>query len=279
MEPGIVLIICRSAIFGAGLLLWGASAFRRRLLPDSGRMRFESWAVAVLAVAVAVLLPVQVAGLAGGWGDALDLEMVWAVISSTTNGKAWALQAAATCVVVLAFIANRTGVVLAAGVLVFVAQSMTGHAASSEGWAGLLRQANDTLHLMAAGAWLGALPYVLRLLPRLHQPETKAVLIRYSGEGHFWVAVVLVTGLIGTLWIFEGVPTDLSVRYQLLWWLKVVVSLAMVGFAIRNRYFLVPRLGEGQAALSALAKATRGEIALGLIAVALVAWFGTLEPR
>lgn len=279
MGPGGVLIICRSAIFAAALLLWGASAFRWRLLPDAGRMGFESWAVAVLAVAVAVLLPVQVAGLAGGWGDALDPEMVWAVISSTTNGKAWALQAAATCVVVLAFIANRTGVILAAVTLVFVAQSMTGHAASSEGWVGLLRQANDTLHLVAAGAWLGALPYVLRLLPRLHQPETRAVLIRYSGEGHFWVALVLVTGLIATLWIFEGVPTDVSVRYQLLWWFKVSVSLAIVGLAIRNRYFLVPRLGEGPMALSALAKATRGEIALGFIAVALVAWFGTLEPR
>lgn len=156
---------------------------------------------------------------------------------------------------------------------------MTGHAAASDGVAGLLCQANDGLHLIVAGAWLGALPYVLTLLPRLGEPETKAILIRYSGEGHLWVSIVLVTGLIATLWIFGGLPLDWSVRYQLLWTLKVAITIAMIGLAIRNRCYLVPRLGEGPEALTAIARATRAEIALGLAAVALVAWFGTLEPR
>lgn len=103
--------------------------------------------------------------------------------------------------------------------------------------------------------------------------------MRYSGEGHVWVAAVLVTGLTATLWIFDGIPLDWSVRYQSLWALKVFVTLLMVGLAIRNRYFLVPRLGAGPETLRAIAKATKAEVGLGLVAVTLVAWFGTLEPR
>ncbi|MFC3643592.1 CopD family protein [Aquibium oceanicum] len=133
--------------------------------------------------------------------------------------------------------------------------------------------------MMAAGAWLGALPFVIGLLSRLERLETRAVLMRYSGEGHVWVAAVLVTGLTATLWIFDGIPLDWSVRYQSLWALKVFVTLLMVGLAIRNRYFLVPRLGAGPETLRAIAKATKAEVGLGLVAVTLVAWFGTLEPR
>lgn len=245
LDPQSALILCRSAIFGSSLMIWGASVFRWRLLPGASRMRFEPWMVVTLIIAVGLLLPVQVARIAGDWEDAGDPDLVWDVVMFTSPGNAWALQAVAAMSVVLSFILGWTRAALVSAFFVFVGQSMSGHAAASEGVAGLLRQTNDVAHMMAAGAWLGALPFVIGLLSRLERLETRAVLMRYSGEGHVWVAAVLVTGLTATLWIFDGIPLDWSVRYQSLWALKVFVTLLMVGLAIRNRYFLVPRLGAG----------------------------------
>ena len=278
-DPVIVLILCRGAIFGAALMIWGASLFRWRLQPPAERMRFEGWMILCLVVAVFILLPAQAARVSDGWGDIFEPGLLRDVIVFTTPGRSWALQAAAITVAAFAFVMQWTRATVLSIVIVFIAQSMTGHAAASEGVFGYVRQANDVLHQIAAGAWLGALPYVLRLLPDVEKLDAKMILIRYSGEGHFWVSLLLVTGLIATLWIFEGIPLDWSIRYQLLWALKVFVTMAMVGLAVCNRYFLVPRLRDRPDALSALARATRLEIALGLLAVALVAWFGTLEQR
>lgn len=278
-DPDFALVLCRSLIFTKGLMIWGATAFRWRLQPGAEQMGFEGWLVIAMVVATAVLLPIQVARIAGGWSEVGDPTLIRDVIAFTSPGQAWALQALAAIATAFAFAMRWTRTVVAATTLVFVAQSMSGHAAASEGGIGLLRQANDVLHMVAAGAWLGALPYVLRLLVHLERAETRAVLIRYSGEGHFWVALVLLTGMTSTLWIFETIPLDWSVRYQFLWAIKVCATVAMVGLALRNRYVLVPRLRTKQNALGALARATKGEILLGLLAVTLVGWFGTLEPK
>lgn len=278
-NPDVLLVFCRSVIFGAVLMLWGATAFRWRLFPKSPRLRFEACATITLVAGIVVLLPVQVARITGDWTNAFDTAAIQDVIGFTRAGTAWALQAIAALGLVGAFALSNEGATLVFASVILIAQSMTGHAAASDGLCGLLRQANDALHLMAAGAWLGALPYVLMLLPRLGTPETNGVLVRYSGEGHFWVSIVLVTGLIATFSIFGGLPLDWSVRYQLLLSVKVVITIIMIGLAIRNRYWLVPRLAEGRQPLKAIARATWAEIALGLAAVALVAWFGTLDPR
>lgn len=278
-DPELALILCRTAIFGSSLMIWGASVFRWRLLPGANRMPFENWSVIVLVVAVVVLLPVQTARIAGEWSDVGNPELARDVITLTTPGRAWTLQAAAAILVAFSFVMRWVRVTLFSALLVFIGQSMTGHAAASEGVAGLLRQANDVIHMMAAGSWLGALPFVVGLLTSLDRRETRAVLIRYSGEGHVWVSIVLFTGLIATLWIFDKIPLDWSVRYQFLWALKVFVTLVMAGLAIRNRYVLVPRLRDDPTSLTAIARATKTEVALGFAAVALVAWFGVLEPR
>lgn len=52
----------------------------------------------------------------------------------------------------------------------------------------------------------------------------------------------------------------------------------MVALALANRYLLVPRLGQGPQALQLLRQATAVEIALGVVAVALVAAFSGLDP-
>jgi len=80
---------------------------------------------------------------------------------------------------------------------------------------------------------------------------------------------VLITG---------GLPLDWSVPYQRLLALKIGLVVIMVLMAVFNRYGLVPRIGRSRAAGNALAAGTIAEIVVAIGVVALVAWFGTLEP-
>ena len=72
LDPQSALVLCRGAIFMSSIMIWGASVFRWRLLSGAARMRFETWMVVILVTTVGLLLPVQVARIAGAWEDAGD---------------------------------------------------------------------------------------------------------------------------------------------------------------------------------------------------------------
>src|ERR1019366_3967632 len=135
------------------------------------------------------------------------------------------------------------------------------------------------VHLLAAGAWLGGLlPLVLCL--RRHEGETRlraeagATLRRFSGLGHFAVALVVLTGAVNTALTLGVWPVDLSSPYQALLAAKIAIVAAMIGIALFNRYYLTPRIKkEPGAALRALTIASLAEVALGLGAPALVSAF------
>lgn len=279
LTPDTVLVICRNVIYMALLFLWGGALFRQRLSPGASRKIHEPILLIAFATAVAVLLPVQVARAAQDWSQAFDSDLVAAVISRTTPGRSWTVQAVGALLLIAAYFRRSDLGIVCAGVIIMAGLSLTGHAAASDGVVGLLRQANNVLHLAASAAWIGALPYVMALLPRLSEPSARDVLIRYSGEGHFWVALVLSTGIAATFWIFGGLPTSPSVPYQALWWIKTTSVAAMVLLALHNRYVSVPRLRNQPTALASIRSNTIAEIGLGSAAIALVALFGTLQPR
>ncbi len=279
LAPDVAAVAGRCAVFAATLVLWGAALFRHRLSPRAPRLRHEGWLVGLLLLGLLLSWPAAIARIAGGWASALDPGVVATVVEATTPGRALAVQSVCALLVALAFALRSDRGLLLSGLGIMIGSSLTGHAAASEGALGYLRQGNNVLHWVAAGAWLGALPYVLPLMARLAEAEARTTLIRYSGEGHAFVALVLVTGTVATLFVFGGIPTDWSVPYRMLWAGKVAAVLAMVALAVRNRYWLVPRLADDPGSLAALRRATLAEIALGLLAVALVACFGTLDPR
>ena len=224
--PEAVVTLCRAAIFAALLMLWGAALFRTRLSPEASRRHEASWLMALIT-ATTMLLPAQTALLAGYWREALRLESIWIIIDATSPGRSWLVLATLATFMTVAWCHRNDNGIMVAGLGIMAGLSMTGHAAASDGMPGLLRQANDILHMASAAAWLGALPHVLGLLPRLHEPGARETLMRYSGEGHFWVSMVMLTGLISTLWIFGGIPLDASGRYTQLWWLKVLLVMGM----------------------------------------------------
>ena len=287
-----ILAFCRLSQDAAALVLWGASAYLAWLVPKDTAAevvarigRWGSAAIVVTIVATVAKLPAEVASIGDGWHDGIDPAMVVSVLGETSVGQAWAAQAVAASLLALVQAApprmRVTATALGSG-LVLTCLSLDGHAVMHEGLLGVVHRANDVLHVLAAGAWFGALLPVLVILKLLGRSEWRAnaglALRSFSRAGHVAVALVLVSGVANTALVLGRWPTDLSSPYQALLDAKVVSVAAMVGLALVNRYVFVPRLGHGPETAIALRRATLAEVPLGLAAIALVAVFGMLDP-
>ena len=273
----------------AALLLWGASAYLAWLVPqrlartvEARLRRAGGAAVAVAALATAAELPAEAASIGDGWRDAFDPVVVWAVLTGTSGGRAWAVGAVAAGLLVLGCLAPprpRLAAVAGASALMLLGLGFTGHAAMHDGWLGAVHRAVSALHVLSSGAWLGALVPMLLVLPRLGRAEDRAgaglALARFSRAGHVAVALALLTGAADTALVLGRWPTHLRSPYEALLDAKVLAVAAMTALAVVNRYAFVPR---GAAASPALWRATLAEVPLGLAAVALVAVFGLLDP-
>ena len=106
----------------------------------------------------------------------------------------------------------------------------------------------DSLHLLAAGAWLGGLVGLLDLivtsLYRKNASNRQAceAALRFSMMGYIAVAILVASGLINS-WFLVGSFTNLvSTTCGRLLLLKLTLFAAMVGFAGVNRFVVVPSL-------------------------------------
>lgn len=275
------------------MLIWGSFGYLLTCVPD-GLARHTARRLdrlAVIAVAATVVtsicvLPIQTAMIGSRWQDVVDPEMLWAVVSATTVGEAWLADFAASLLLVGALFIRPPQRDLAFTVssgLVLSCLVMTGHAMMHEGWVGYSQQANDLVHVLASGAWIGAL-VPLTLILREFSAEKfthhcDVALKRFSIVGRAAVILIFVTGVINTLLIVGRWPTDWTSPYQVLLCLKIGVVLVMVGLASRNHFILSPRMKWDRCGgATAIRRAAIGEIALGATAVLLVAIFGTLDP-
>jgi putative copper resistance protein D len=290
--PDAALVLCRFLLDGAALFLWGAGAYLCTLVPED--LRRETWtrlgtlrriAVVCAAATTVATLPLRAAIIGNGWQDGLDADMLFAVLLGTTVGTAWLCQATATILLLGAgLLADRFRVAAtaSASALFLASLTVTGHAAMNGGWLGIAHRANDIIHLLAGGAWVGALLPVLLILPLLNDPrkgpQARTALIRFSTAGHVAVALVILSGVANMLLILGGLPTDWTFIYQRLLAIKIGLVAAMTAIAVVNRYVFVPRMSRGAGSPRALACGTVAEIVLALAVVGLVACFGMLEP-
>ena len=285
-----LLWLCRWLTDGAAMWLWGSSLFVLALLPAALRQDFWQqqaiWnrrAASALLLATLSALPLHSAILGDGWSDSWQAASLLAVVRDTGIGHAWCWQllAALALWLVTASAGSRHSLPVTAGLSAALLASLTlsGHAAMQQGWPGLLHQGNDWLHLLSCAAWLGALPLVLQLLrqpaPAL-LPALPGILRRFSATGHAVVFLVFATGLINLYLINGSLLPDTLSGYSTLLGLKLLLVAGMTVLALYNRYHLVPRMPQG---LPCLKRAICLQIALCLLALALLAVLGTLDPQ
>jgi copper resistance protein D len=286
------LIVVRFVHFASVMALFGASVFLALLAPTSlrralaPRFHVAGVAAALIAAAMAVLWLMLEGGEMGGeWGDATDPAVISSVLYETAFGFVWQARLALALAVVGVALWRTSppmaGVVLNGAFLASL--GLVGHAAMREGASGLFERANQALHLLAGGFWLGALAPLFLSLAYLDNPalrvDAAAALRRFSGLGHVAVALVLATGVTNVFLILGKWPLDFSSPYQASLAMKIACVAAMTLLALYNRYGLVPRLGAAsKEALRALRRNTLLELALGGAVLALVSAFATFEP-
>lgn len=274
--------------------LWGSLAFLWALVPASLAepiaRRFNLLQVIAVTVAVATTiaaLPLEAAMIGDGWPDSVAPDTLRAVLLETSVGSAWIAQAVVAMILASTLAVPsrmRTRATALASGLLLATVALTGHAAMHEGGLGVAHRLNDAVHVLAGGAWLGALVPLLPLLRMLEDQtrrhEAQIALRRFSAVGHGAVAVVIMTGVLNTMLVLGRWPmADLSSPYQALLAAKIMLVLGMTALALANRYILVPRMaGDRGDVLHALHRATLIEVALGFAVVGLVSIFGLLEP-
>jgi copper resistance protein D len=167
------LYACRFVQFAAAIAVFGALSFRRYAIADDAdvasgyRAAFDVW-IARLTIAGAVLALVsalafllcQSAAMAASPAAAIDPAALGAVLFGTRFGRVWSGHLLLAILLVSASF-RRTrrwqSVILILSLLLLASLGWIGHAAMEEGAAGIAHGLNQTVHLLAAGLWLGGL--------------------------------------------------------------------------------------------------------------------------
>ncbi len=222
------------------------------------------------------------------------------VLTQTQFGQDWRLRGV-LCVVIAVCLALQgrvwkrawswLGLVASAAFVAALAWAGHGAAAEDVPWDAIHLPA-DLLHLIASGAWLGALPPLALLLlaaRRDDKPEwldvARVATLRFSTLGVTCVATLLVTGLVNTWFLAGSIPALIGTLYGQLLLVKVALFVAMVAIAHVNRNRLAPYLERiaSEASLRARAVARLGrnaliEASLGFFVLAIVGIIGVLPP-
>lgn len=292
MKPEVLLAAVRFVHDATLMTLWGASAYLWALVPPTlaeeiaARLRaFRLTAVVLALLSAIAALPLQTAMIGDGWPDALNSQMLWDVLASTNLGTAWLAQVATGFLLIASqTVASRfslAATAIASG-LGLAGLALSGHAVMDDGWQGIAHPLNDALHVLSAGAWVGALLPLLLILSGVgkapFETEAATALRRFSNAGHVFVTLAILSGIANSFFIV-GWPIGWSSPYRTLLTMKIGVVLVMIAMATANRYWFVPRIGRARApAIHALRVGTAVEIVLALTVILLVSIFGMLDP-
>jgi putative copper resistance protein D len=209
-----------------------------------------------------------------------------AVVRETDFGKSSLIRGSAIVFLLAANLLlpgrRQYRIIALLGGIICASFSWMGHGAATQGPAGWIHLGGDILHSLAAAAWIGAL---MVLAPWLMQSDAAprmlvAALKNFSGFGIVFVATLIVTGLINS-WFLVGVshlPELWRSLYGELLVAKILLFLAMLWLAMRNRNRHVPRLAEQPSSSAGLRQSILVETGLGVIILALVAFIGMLPP-
>jgi putative copper resistance protein D len=299
------LIVVRAVHFAATASTAGGLAFlmlvaqpvctasvQADLLVPHRRLAWIGLAVTLLSGVVWVVL--EIAAMSGlPLDEAVREGVVPVVLTQTQFGLVSCVRFGLAALLAISLaLAGRTArsasVACAAALLGSLA--WTGHAAGAIDAIGHLHLIGDTLHCLAAGAWVGGLiPFALLLASaRRHDDPQWAKIAygaarRFSALGMVSVATLIVTGLLNA-WILVGSLVALVVtEYGRLLQVKLGLFALMLGLAAVNRLHWTPRLVEAPGAsrdqaLRQLTQNSAVEVGLGLAVFVIVGVLGTIHP-
>jgi copper resistance protein D len=160
------------------------------------------------------------------------------------------------------------------------------------GWAGRTDMAVQTMHILAASAWLGSLPALGHVLFEARGNQTGAwhavardVLPRYSRAGYAAVGLIFLTGSFNSWTLVANIHDLVGSTYGRILLAKIGLIGLMVALALVNRFGLAPVVTkrgstalEIRMSLSTLRRTVAFEQLLGLMVLGAVSVLGTIAP-
>jgi len=298
------LIAVRFALYATLSGLFGLSAFSLYGLKAGERadaLALRPWLVGSGLLGLlfsGIALALLAAAMAGAPPWPIDQEAIGMLLSGSATGTAWEARMAALVVVLIAALmasgrAALLGLVAFAAAVALATLAWTGHGAMDEGAVGWVHLGADILHLLAGGAWAGALLGLVLLVARpvgrvdaAHLTLTHRALHGFGLVGTILVGTIVVTGVVNA-WLLVGLanlPDLPTTRYGQLLIAKLALFGTMLALASLNRFRLTPAFersiaaADHHGALRALRRSLAVEASCAVAVLALVAWLGTLEP-
>lgn len=268
----------------------GASYYLVRMVTTDIRRTVGTWiykpvirynvAFLLLITSVAVYL-LQAGQVGDGWADTISVD-IWSDLSETAFGYWWLIHFALTiifCVMLCVLRTQKWWPVLA--ILCLASYGMTGHTAVHDGYFAWFYSAVQIIHLLAAAFWFGGLMIVVKLLPLMLSIDTKSAairaLIRFSKAGHIAVIALILAGAFNIISVLGWPLQFMMSPYMGMLGAKLAAIAVLIGLAILNRYYWVPRF-TAEYARKAFYRMTLSELVILLVVMALSSTLATFSP-
>ena len=278
IQGGLPLALAR-AISVAGLVCAaGSLAYARVLRPATlpgslqntlSRLCFISMAAAF--VGALFWLAVQTQDMAG----TVQPSALWSVLTDTLFGHLVAARLLLLALAACLLAKKLTAGAAAAACTALVLQAGHSHALAMGGSPLLLGSA--TLHILAAGIWLGSLPALLTVITAAPPMIAQQAATRFSAAGIACVALLLTTACMQFSRLVMNLPGLVGTAYGWIVGVKILLFAALLVLAARNRFRLTPGLGDATT-MRSLQAAILLEIVLGLAVLAAAGVLTELEP-
>ncbi|HEY1385766.1 MAG TPA: CopD family protein, partial [Dongiaceae bacterium] len=284
--------LVRGIHVAASLSVFGAAVFRAAVAPTlpEGAVRSVSGRIGALvrlSLAVAIVA-------AGGWllleardvagEDDTILTTLPIVLLEMRFGCLLIARLALLALAVVLFgsgeqAPRRIGAAVLAACAVAL-QAGLGHGASMDGSLGWELTIVESLHLLAAGAWLGGLMPLYMFVSAVDPDAALAAARRFSRLGVACVTVLAITVLIQGWELIGGLAALLGTDYGLVALAKLVLFMTLLGFAAANRFRHTPSLrGERRDdGRRRLQRSIAAETVVGLCVVLAAGVLLTLPP-
>lgn len=314
-----VLVAVRAVHIGATLVLFGEIFFAwlcadmierhaarvpgRATSPTLARFR-RTAALAWLSMVISgacwlASVSVQMSGRP--LDEAVTGSALKTVLGSTVFGHAWSVRmllafalAVLTPTLFVDGVRRRglaAGAALVLSGVLLASLAWAGHANAQIGADGMVHHASDAIHLLAAGAWIGALAPLAATLRRLGDTPTRgaldagaAITTRFGNWAALCVGVLLLTGLTNSYFLVASPRALFATAYGTVLLAKLLAFALMLAVAATNRTRLTTALRAANAVSARLATARRLrrnvliEQALAAGVVILVAVLGVTPP-
>jgi copper resistance protein D len=276
------IVLARWVYYGAVMTLFGSSLFPLYAGPPHAEAALPRIVATAIAFAMLVAAFVWLLCFSAALGEPESaVETMRAVLFDSGFGPAWLVRLSGAGLALVAALAGRPWLMIAATLIALVCEGWSGHAAAW-GVAGSLAQA---VHVACAGAWIGGLVPLASLVFHARKNGNGAsvagtALRRFSRYGVVFVSGIAITGLLNTWYMLDGRP-NLTSSYDRVLVAKMALFAMMVAVAALNRYRLVTRLTRSDPApvLRALSRNIVIELFIGAAVLLDVSALGLMHPH